>query len=323
MAGSHQLWTLDLNALDTRVFAGSGHEGIVDGALKAASLAQPSGITAKDGKIYFVDSEASAVRKANIDQKGKVETLIGSGLFEFGDIDGPYSRARLQHPIGVAYHDGLIYVADTYNHKVKMINPETKEIVTLVGQGRSGLKDGQGVAALLNEPNGLAFANGKMYITDTNNHLIRIYDLASGIVTTLELHGIEKLVRSDNGDFRGDERKLPPVEISKSAARLQLDITLPPGTKFTENAPFKIAAMSNGLDVVRIGNSSVEKQSEVISIPIIAHPGVANITIDMNLYYCSGDNRGQCFFKEARLTIPVKVTDSSNSILSVRYVIPN
>jgi hypothetical protein len=204
-----------------------------------------------------------------------------------------------------------------------MINPETKEIVTLVGQGRSGLKDGQGVAALLNEPNGLAFANGKMYITDTNNHLIRIYDLASGIVTTLELHGIEKLVRSDNGDFRGDERKLPPVEISKSAARLQLDITLPPGTKFTENAPFKIAAMSNGLDVVRIGNSSVEKQSEVISIPIIAHPGVANITIDMNLYYCSGDNRGQCFFKEARLTIPVKVTDSSNSILSVRYVIPN
>src|SRR5208282_1381599 len=102
MAGPHQIWSLDLNTSEARIHAGSGREDIVDGPLKSCALAQPSGITTDGARLYFADSEVSAIRSADLG--GRVETLIGRGLFEFGDIDGPRQIARLQHCIGVHYH---------------------------------------------------------------------------------------------------------------------------------------------------------------------------------------------------------------------------
>ena len=187
MAGFHQLWVMHLESGYVGPFAGSGREGIKDGSLRNAMLAQPTGIDTDGDTIYFADSETSAVRTATRGESGKVNTLVGTGLFDFGDKDGVGDRALLQHVQGVCWHEGMLYVTDTYNNKIKRIEPLTQAVVSFTGLGDTGFEDGPARAALFYEPEGLAIANGKMYIADTNNHAIRVATLSTGSVSTLEL----------------------------------------------------------------------------------------------------------------------------------------
>ncbi|MFN7162458.1 MAG: thioredoxin-like domain-containing protein, partial [Fimbriimonadales bacterium] len=97
MAGSHQLWRLNLKTLQAEPHAGTGREACIDGALDRCALAQPSGIATDGKKLYFADSEVSCIRAADTDPNGALETLVGGDLFEFGDLDGFGREARLQH----------------------------------------------------------------------------------------------------------------------------------------------------------------------------------------------------------------------------------
>ncbi len=187
MAGCHQLWVMDLQTGMVGPFAGSGAEYISDGPLAEATLAQPSGITTDGNRLYFADSETSAVRSAELDPKGKVRTIIGLGLFEFGDRDGEGHLVRLQHPLGITMQDGALYITDSYNHKIKVIMPVPRSARTLVGTGSAGYVDGGPGEAAFSEPAGLSIAGGKMYIADTNNHAIRVADMETWEVTTLEM----------------------------------------------------------------------------------------------------------------------------------------
>ena len=200
MAGIHQLWSLDLETGIVGPYAGSGREAITDGPLATSALAQPSGITVgNDGsggeRLYFADSETSAIRNCDLDPNGSVRTLIGLGLFEFGDVDGDDFRVRMQHPIGITHHvsddgGGVLYVADTYNHKIKRVLPKTRSAFTVAGAGKPGHVDGLFAQARFSEPSGLSIANGMMYIADTNNHAIRVANMEAEEVATLELTGL-------------------------------------------------------------------------------------------------------------------------------------
>jgi thiol-disulfide isomerase/thioredoxin len=182
MAGHHQIWKLDLAKKQMQPFAGSGRENIRDGPLYAANFAQPSGLATDGTNLYVADSEVSAVRKVPLSGEGRVTTLVGEGLFEFGDEDGVGEKARLQHALGVVYHDGLLYVADTYNGKIKTLDPKTRACKTFVGDKKEPVFD---------EPAGISYANGKLYVADTNAHRIRVVDLKTKAVTTLTLTGVE------------------------------------------------------------------------------------------------------------------------------------
>ncbi len=189
MAGTHQLWALDLEAGAVAPYAGDGGEDIVDGPLAQARLAQPYGLQTDGTLLYFADSETSAVRTAGIGEGARVETLVGTGLFDFGDRDGEGTAALLQHVQGLALGNGVIYLADTYNHKIKMLGPRTRQVQTLAGTGQAGHRDGHATEAMFDEPAGLAFFEGRLYIADTDNHAIRVLDLESGAVTTIEVTG--------------------------------------------------------------------------------------------------------------------------------------
>jgi DNA-binding beta-propeller fold protein YncE len=318
MAGAHQIWMMNLETLGVGPFAGSGREDIIDGPLNSAALAQPSGITTDGRKLYIADSEVSAIREIDLAIDGEVKTIIGQGLFDFGDVDGKYPGARLQHPIGIAYHDGYLYVADTYNHKIKKVDPQTLEVSTLIGTGSPGMDDGPARKASLYEPNGLTFVNGRMYITDTDNHLIRIYDLKSGDLSTLNLKELAMLTGIDA--FRGEEKTFPEMEIAAGNDKLSLGIKLPKGTEFTKDAPFTIEAGADDPEVLRFEDDNIAVPAETIEIPFTASPGRTTVTVKMTIYYCSG-NKGQCFFKDARLKIPVNVTDKGGMTLSAIYQI--
>ena len=185
MAGPHQVWKLDLESRRIGVHAGSGREGHVDGLLAEAALAQPSGITTDGHKLFFADSAVSSIRAADIDPRGGVSTIVGRDLFDFGDVDGVGEAVRLQHPLGVVWVDGVLYVADTYNNKIKQVFPRTMSATTLAGAGRAGLRDGSFEEAEFDEPAGISAAGGRLYVADTNNHAIRVMDLNRRSVSTL------------------------------------------------------------------------------------------------------------------------------------------
>src|SRR6516162_8139846 len=186
MAGHHQIWTLDLAKERVAPFAGNGREDIGDGPLNDSSFAQPSGL-ASDGKnLYVADSEISAIRALPLDGKGEVRTIVGEGLFEFGDVNGQGNKVRLQHALGVAFRNGKLYVADTYNSKIKLIDPEKRTCETFKGEPSGWLSPGS-----FNEPGSLTFAGNKLYVADTNAHRIRVIDMDTGALTTLTLQGVE------------------------------------------------------------------------------------------------------------------------------------
>ncbi len=98
MAGTHQLWSYDINKQTLTTIAGNGNESIDDGAYPNNSLSQPSGLSAYGGKLYFVDSETSSLR---VYDGREIHTLIGTGLFDFGYKEGKQGAALMQHPLGV------------------------------------------------------------------------------------------------------------------------------------------------------------------------------------------------------------------------------
>jgi sugar lactone lactonase YvrE len=167
MAGTHQLWRMELATGRVEPFVGSGRENIDDGPNSRATLAQPSGLATDGQRIIFADSESSAVRASDFSPEGYTQTLVGEGLFEFGDRDGKALQARLQHCLGVAYHAGKLYIADTYNNKIKALDLAAKEVKTVLGTGER---------EALYEPGGLSvWASGdeqRLFIADTNNHRI-------------------------------------------------------------------------------------------------------------------------------------------------------
>ena len=183
MAGIHQLWSMDLNAGDAAPvapWAGSGREGIVDGPREQAELAQPSGLAVGESGLAFADSESSGARQVSWDPDGRVETFIGKigSLFHFGDEDGGRDRAKLQHPLDLAWLGDELYVADTFNHKIKQVYPRMQSVQTLLGGHGDAL--GAFSETQLNEPGGLcAGPNRSLIAADTNNHRIVQLDLAS------------------------------------------------------------------------------------------------------------------------------------------------
>ncbi len=187
MAGLHQIWRLNVNTGKLQSFAGSGIEGIRDGSVVTARFSQPSGLSFLGDWLYVADAEDSAVRRISLGKR-RVETLVGTGLFDFGDRDGAFQDAQLQHVLGVAAADpSTIMIADTYNHKLKLLDLDKRVVRTLAGTGQPGRGEGEGLRAQLNEPGGVAVLGERVLIADTNNHRIIQYDLKSQQLTEWRL----------------------------------------------------------------------------------------------------------------------------------------
>ncbi len=191
MAGAHQIWKMPLAESSITVYAGNGVEDIVDGPLVPhqpyqlgyASFAQPSGLTSDGTWLYVADAEGSSIRAVPFNPKKEVRTVVGTArlpqarLFTFGDVDGPAPQVLLQHPLGIFCDKGKLYIADTYNNKIKIIDPASGETKTLIGSGAADYSDNP---PAFNNPSGLSIAAGKLFVADTNNHAIRVIDLQNG-----------------------------------------------------------------------------------------------------------------------------------------------
>jgi hypothetical protein len=105
---------------------------------------------------------------------GYTGTIVGTDLFDFGDVDGTGDEVRMQHQQGIAIaNDGRLLVADSYNDALKWVNPTTRS-------------DTRWIAGL-NEPGGVACGHDYAYVADTNAHRVVAVNYKTGLVTPLTL----------------------------------------------------------------------------------------------------------------------------------------
>ncbi len=334
MAGQHQIWKLDLDKQEIATFAGSGREARHDGPLREAGFAQPSGITSDGKKLYVADSESNIIRVID-PMDGQVETLVGGDLFEFGDVDGTGDDVRLQHPLGVFAFGDKILIADTYNHKIKELDPKTRSVKTFLGAGKPGQSDG--ASPSFYEPGGLSVANGKLYIADTNNHGIRVVDLKTKQTSTLNIQGLQPPAWIASGSVsetedgpNAEETKIAPQSLRASSdATIVTQIELPGGYHLNPAAPqrYRVSIESGTQQLGLISETQpgaagrdkvVSRSAKNLSLPLripirTFEPGNAEVRIQLTLFYCREDNTGTCRIKTLIWRAPVQVTNDTGS----------
>jgi sugar lactone lactonase YvrE len=315
MAGLHQIWTLDLDHDSVKVFAGSGSEGIDDGPLDEATLAQTSALAlSADGRtLYFTDPESPWVRMGPIDGSGGVTTIRGTGLFDFGDVDGAAAEARLQHPLGlVVAPDGRLVVADTYNDKLKLVDPVARTATTFVGTGSPGLVDAVGAAAQLAEPAGLSLVGSTVYVADTANHVIRTVDLATGAVSTLVLSNLG-VADAGTGPAAVAPETLPAQTVTAGDGSFSISFRPPSGYVINDLGPFSLTLTAADTAIVAAagpGPATFEQAGPTfpVSLPLRLSAGSTTVEARGVVYYCREGNQGLCLARDFAYTVPVTVS---------------
>ncbi|MDE0528264.1 MAG: thioredoxin-like domain-containing protein [Truepera sp.] len=319
MAGQHQLWAFEPDTGTVRRYAGSGREELVDGPIGTAGMNQPSGLATDGVQLFVADSEASAIRVAGTDGAARLDTIVGTGLFDFGDIDGQGDAVRLQHPLGIEFVDGLLYVADTYNNKIKGIDPATRESRTLFGTGESGWQDGRAFEARFNEPGGLSFADDRLYIADTNNHVIRVASLATGEVTTFPIDDpAGLLVGRAEAAFADRVVRLEPVMVAAGEGTLALTITLPENHRVNDLAPFSISWSGEAVEFAEPEVAIVEPTFP-LEVPVRISAAAEVIRGDLVIYYCSYDAVKLCLIDQVTLEVPLEVVPEGGAGGEIEY----
>jgi hypothetical protein len=334
MAGPHQLWKHELGEDFIGPYAGNGREDIIDGPLPASSLAQPSGITHDGSNLYFVDSEGSAVREISIDQ-GDVRTIagphdlpFGSSLFEFADIDGVGDDARLQHPLGIVHYDGKLFVADSYNHKIKLVDPISGECRTWLGEGVAGnsLEPVQ-----FSEPAGLAIARGMLFVADTNNHRILQIDLVTKSASEFVVAGLEPPQQSGGLSTPAEAIAVAPQQVRPGEnLTFRFAFTLPEAFKLNPEAAMS-CTLTAVADQTLVGADSLDARMEatvdaengtaMFEVPLTQQSGDGVYHLKLSYGYCKGGPMGECRFRSVLWQIPVTVAaDAAADAVSLDVV---
>lgn len=328
MAGPHQIWSHRLGSKLIQVHAGSGREDVINGRLEDSAFAQPSGLaTDPGGRYLFVaDSEGSAIRQVPVLSRERVTTLAGTSelprgrsLFEFGDVDGVGPAARFQHPLGVVWHDGFLYVADTYNHKIRRIEVNTEEVTTWLGTGQAG----NGLDPVqFKEPSGLSIANDRLYITDTNNHRILVADLKTKVIEELILNGVQPPTPPQTRSPPDLASAVSLTEQSVAATdnvQVSVDLAVGAGFKLNDIAPvtwevFVVDGDQLVSQEALRGRATAEVKDSVASfqLPLNQQTGTTMLAIEMSYGYCDSESENLCRLARQTWKFPLTVSEDAN-----------
>ena len=334
MAGTHQLYIFEPQSNLLYPSVGNGREAnLNDVRLADSELAQPSGLYfAGEGKLYFADSESSAIRLADF-ENDRVTVVAGTtanSLFDFGDVDGEWGENRLQHALGVqGAPGGDLYIADTYNSRIKVIPAGETAVRTVFGLGGTGgYADGDADAAQFDEPGGLSYANGLLYVADTNNHAIRTIDLASGLVDTLEFRNPEALVIDadaltviSSSQADGAVARLAAQNLAIGAGEIALRLGFADGYKINPLIDSQLELRSNS-DALTIkgadegGRRVVRVDENEVRVPVVFAAGQGELKADLTLYYCREGEEALCFIDTVAYAVPFEAA-AENDLLEI------
>jgi thiol-disulfide isomerase/thioredoxin len=320
MAGPHQIWKLDRGTETVSVFAGSGVENIRDGTLASANFAQPSGLATDGENLFVADSEVSGVRVITgiRGREPGVRTIVGQGLFEFGDKDGRGAAVRLQHCLGLAYTGGHLYIADSYNNKIKICEPRNRSVRSLVGSHKPGDSDNP---PHFYEPGGLSATEDRLFVADTNNNKIRVVDLKTHAVKTLALEGLTAPKMAPRPPSFPNAKIIDIASAKLSAGSsiaVAVSIALPKGYKLNPEVPLTYLVETPEKSGV-LGSENLPEGHKIkppvakfmIDVPL-AKPATVGEKVDLRLslqtFVCS-ETSNLCAIKSYIWKVPVVFSD--------------
>jgi sugar lactone lactonase YvrE len=174
--------------------AGNGSPGYFEdnGPATSAGLCLPSDVAVdKAGNLFIADQNNQRVRRVDAITK-VITTVAGDGTATYSGDNGPGPAASLYYPNGVALdRGGALFIADTYNHRVRRVDAKTGGINTVAGNGSLGYsgENGPATSASLNYPQEVAVDTaGNLSIADESNHIRRV-DVTTGFITTVAGNG--------------------------------------------------------------------------------------------------------------------------------------
>jgi thiol-disulfide isomerase/thioredoxin len=267
-AGLHRIVAVPPDGGPPEILAGSRAEGLRDGAARDAHLAQPSGLTSiAGGGIAFADSEVSALR---VLRNGRVETLVGTGLFDWGTDDGDRTTARLQHPLGVvALTDGSVVIADTFNSLLRVWQDGTLGTVPL--------------AEALDEPGGLdVLPDGRLVVADTNHHRVVTVDANTGAVAEVK-------IRDDRGSAQPGGTELSGLAGAGLVIRADVDLH---GSilELRQGPPVRVSVSADPETLLGAGPRSWALDALPVNLELrLGGPGSGVLTVDVIASTCEGD----------------------------------
>ncbi len=279
MAGIHQLWTFDPLTGAVSVAAGTTNEGLRDGELSTAWFAQTSGLSAAGDTLWLADSETSALRRVRGDQ---VETLVGTGLFDFGLRDGPADKALLQHPLGVtALPDGSVVICDTYNDAIRRYDPTTSEVSTL--------------ATGLREPSGAVVVGEHLVVVESAAHRLTRIPLGSAAVPV--------------DDFAHQTQR-PATEIAPGPVELVVVFDPPPGQKLDDRygPSTRLLVSATPPALLRAGEGRTSELTRTLEMDAAVGSGVLHVAA-MAASCEESSEHAACHVHQQDWGVPVRVVD--------------
>jgi len=189
--GNNRVRKVDPSGIISTV-AGNGTQGFSgDGAPAVnAELDGPAGLAVESGNLYIADQGNQRIRK--VDPASIISTVAGDGTQGFSGDGGPAINAELGAPAGVTVHGGNFYIADTFNQRIRKVNP-SGIISTIAGNGTPGFSGdgGPAISAMISYPGSLGFdSKGNLYVGDDGNQRVRKID-SNGIISTFAGNGQE------------------------------------------------------------------------------------------------------------------------------------
>ena len=289
MAGIHQLWTFDPRSREVRPAAGTTNEGLVDGPLDQAWFAQTSGLAVShDGsRLWLVDSETSSLRYV---EDGEVHTAVGTGLFDFGLLDGPSAEALFQHPLGVTVlPDGSVAVLDTYNGAVRRFDPAAQTVTTLL----TGLA----------EPSGAVVDGETLVVAESAAHQLVRYPLS---VTAREVR-----------EF-AHETQRPVTQVAAGEVDLVVEFVPPPGQKLddSEGPPTRLFVSATPPALLREG----EGRGTELTRRLVLDPAVGDGVLHVAATAASCDvgvDHPVCHIHQQDWGVPIRLAEGAQARLTL------
>lgn len=293
MAGEHRMWKYNVPSKTTGIFAGTTNEGLVDGDLAEAWFAQPSAVVRSQttpGKVWLIDSETSALRAI---EHGRVTSQIGTGLFDFGHVDGAADQALLQHPLGlIELPDGNVLIADTYNRAIRKYSPSSNSVST--------------IARELSEPSDVE-------LVDTPDGVrLAVVEAAANRITLLPIEA-EALVQG-----RAMRTARPALPVTPGALTIEVTFSAPPGQKLDDrygpSTSLVVSSTPKELLLEGAGNSTE------LTRHIVLNPAVTDGVLHVAAKGASCDESvdgAQCHIHQQDWGVPVTVSATGSSVVSL------
>ena len=315
MAGSHQIWRMDLAKNAIEPYAGTRAEARYDDKIKDAAFAQPSGIVSDGKNLYVADSESNIIRRIDLARR-RQSKRSAAAIYTSSATATARRRTRFCSIRSASPSITEKFCSPT--HTITKSNRSTSK--RKLSPPFSALAKRDKPTARRRHFTSRAefpLAGDKLYIADTNNQAIRVADLTKNTVSTLKIEGL-KPPPSDESETKSvplsGGTKLAVQEIAAGAENsIVFNLKLPAGYHLNQNAPQRYEIS------VAEGNLTIANPKQKISaLPLVVSfksgkAGTATLRAALNVYYCREDNTGVCLIKRLNWEIPVKIVESKNA----------